>query len=110
MWQWLFDRLFESILARLSKIEITVQDINYRTRIMANDLSVLQATITALEAKATETNATLAGLAQAIIDLKASLPPDVQPQIDALAAQAQKILDGLTAAEDAADDQLPPAA
>lgn len=74
---------------------------------MSNDLTVLQATMTALEAKATETNATLAGLAQAIIDLKNSQPADVQAGIDALATQAQSILDGLAAAEDAADDQLP---
>lgn len=77
-----------------------------RTEIM-NDLTQLQATMDALAAKATETNATLAGLAQAVIDLKNS--GDVQAGIDALAAQAQGILDGLTTAEDAADDQLPAA-
>lgn len=71
-----------------------------------NDLSKLEATITALETKAAENNATLAGLAQAIIDLKTSA--DVQAAIDALTTKAQAVLDAITVAEDAADDQLPP--
>lgn len=95
--------------ARLQRIEALLTRINERTADMANDFTHLQDVLSALEAKAIETNATLAGLAQAIIDLKNSPPGDVQPQIDALAAQAQSILDGLTTAEDAADDQLPPA-
>lgn len=70
-----------------------------------NDLTQLNAKIDALSAKIDETTATLAGLAQAVIDLKAS--GDVQAGIDALAAKAQDALDKLTAAEDAADDQLP---
>lgn len=72
-----------------------------------NDLTQLQATVTALEAKVDESIATLADLAQAVIDLKAS--GDVQAGIDALAAQAQAVLDKLATAEDAADDQLPTA-
>lgn len=71
-----------------------------------NDLTQLNAKIDALSTKVTETNATLAGLAQAVIDLKAS--GDVQAGIDALVAKAQTVLDSLTVAEDAADDQLPP--
>lgn len=70
-----------------------------------NDLTQLNAKIDALSAKVTETNATLAGLAQAVIDLKNST--DIQADIDALTAKAQTVLDSLTAAEDAADDQLP---
>lgn len=73
---------------------------------MANDLTALQAKMNELQAKADETNATLAGLAQAVVDLKAG----DQAAIDALTAQAQAILDSLAAAEDAADDQLPPVA
>lgn len=76
---------------------------------MSNDLSVLQGTVEALKVKSVEVVATLAGLAQAIIDLKNSAPADVQAGIDALAVDAQAVLDGLSAAEDAADDQLPPA-
>lgn len=76
---------------------------------MSNDLTKLQAVVTALEAKADETNVTLAGLAQAVVDLKNAQPADVQAGIDALVVQAQAILDKQTAAEDAADDQLPPA-
>lgn len=75
---------------------------------MANDLTALSAKLDELKAKATETNVTLAGLAQAVIDLKnATTAEDKQAQIDALTATAQEILDGLSAAEDAADDQLP---
>jgi uncharacterized coiled-coil protein SlyX len=73
--------------------------------IIMNDLKALQDAMAALEAKVTETNATLTGLAQAVVDLKAS--GDVQAGIDALTTKAQTILDSLTAAEDAADDQLP---
>ena|SRR3990172_911429 len=79
--------------------------INTRTIIMANDLTGLQTVVDSLEAKAAETNSTLAGLAQAIVDLKGVV--DIQPAIDALTAKAVAILDGLSAAEDAADDQLP---
>lgn len=70
-----------------------------------NDLTQLQATVAALETKAAENNATLAGLAQAVIDLKAS--GDVQAGIDELTTKAQAILDSITLAEDAADEQLP---
>lgn len=71
-----------------------------------NDLTQLNTKIDDLSTKVDETTATLAGLAQAVIDLKAS--GDVQAGIDALAAKAQGVLDKLTVAEDAADDQLPP--
>lgn len=74
---------------------------------MSNDLSVLQGTVEALKVKSAEVVATLAGLAQAIIDLKNAAPADVQAGIDALAVDAQAVLDGLSVAEDAADDQLP---
>lgn len=72
-----------------------------------NDLKKLEDTVAALEAKVDETNDTLKGLAQEVIDLKAS--GDVQAGIDALTVKAQGILDKLSAAEDAADDQLPAA-
>lgn len=70
-----------------------------------NDLTQLGDKITALEEKSAEVVATLEGLAQAIVDLKAS--GDVQAGIDALAVRAQGVLDALATAEDAADDQLP---
>jgi hypothetical protein len=72
---------------------------------MGNDLTGLDAKVDELGAKADEANATLAGLAQAVVDLKAAT--DQQAAIDAITAKAQTILDGLTTAEDAADDQLP---
>lgn len=74
---------------------------------MSNDLSVLQGVVEALKVKSAEVVATLAGLAQAIIDLKNAAPADVQAGIDALAVDARVVLDGLSVAEDAADDQLP---
>jgi len=70
-----------------------------------NDLSKLQATMAQLQDKANETNQTLKDLAKAVIDLKGA--SDQQSAIDALTGQAQGILDGLTAAEDDADDQVP---
>ena len=95
--------------------------------IMADNVANLQAAVTALQTtnddlttKVTESNATLAGLSQAVLDLTAQLanipvPESVQPAIDALTAQAtdinakaQATLASLAAAEDAADDQLPP--
>lgn len=95
--------------ARLARIEDAIRALGInlnltRTAIM-NDLTQLDATLEALKVKADEANATLAGLAQAVIDLKNS--GDVQAGIDALTAKAQGILDGLAAAEDAADEQLP---
>ena len=81
--------------------------INLKGNAIMNDLSQLQGKIDALAAKADETVTTLGGLAQAIVDLKAS--GNVQAGIDALAAQAQGVLDKLSAAEDAADDHLPAA-
>lgn len=86
-------------------VDRIVTAINLKGTAIMNDLTQLTAAVDALETKATETNATLAGLAQAIIDLKAT--GDVQAGIDALTTKAQGILDGLSAAEDAADDQLP---
>jgi uncharacterized phage infection (PIP) family protein YhgE len=94
---------------RFDRVDRALALLTMKGNQVSNDLTVLQATVAALGAKATETNATLAGLAQAIIDLKNAQPADVQAGIDALAAEAQTILDGLTAAEDSADDQLPPA-
>ena len=86
-------------------IDKIVAVINLKGNAIMNDLTQLEAKLTALETKITETTTTLAGLAQAIIDLKAT--GDVQAGIDALAARAQSALDALTTAEDAADDQLP---
>ena len=94
---------------RLDRLEASIATLIKGVQRMSNDLSVLQTVVGNLEAKATETNATLAGLAQAVIDLKNSQPSDVQAGIDALVVRAQAVLDGLTAAEDAADDQLPAA-
>lgn len=72
-----------------------------------NDLSHLTSTIAALQDKADETNTTLLALVLAIQDLKAAAPADQQAAIDALTAQAEGILAGLTAAEDNADDSIP---
>lgn len=72
---------------------------------MINDLEQLKTAMAALESKVTEANATLTGLAQAVVDLKNSA--NVQAGIDELTAKAQQILQSLTTAEDAADDQLP---
>lgn len=79
--------------------------IDLKGNAIMNDLTQLEAKLTALEAKIAETTTTLAGLAQAVIDLKAT--GDVQAGIDALAARAQSALNALSTAEDAADDQLP---
>lgn len=90
---------------QLSGIESSLSTILGKVSTMSNDLTNLDAKLDELKAKSDETQATLAGLAQAIIDLKNA--GDIQPAIDALTAKAQEILDGLSAAEDAADDQLP---
>lgn len=88
--------------------------------LMADDLSLLQAEVASLKsdvttfrAEASEASATLAGLAQRIIDLVNA--PDQQAAIDALVAEAAAIRadlasgrSELVAAEDAADEQLPP--
>ena len=86
-------------------VDRIVAAINRNGGIIMNDLTKLETAINNLETKITETNTTLTGLAQAVIDLKAS--GDVQAGIDALAAKAEAALASLSAAEDAADDQLP---
>jgi len=96
------------VLARLDDIVSQTRAIAGKVNTMANDFTALQATIDALSAKVAENGDTLAGLAQAVIDLKGAV--DQQPAIDALVVKAQAILDKITADEDAADDQLPPPA
>jgi len=66
-----------------------------------NDVTVLKQKMDALEAKSTEANKTLTDLAQRVIDLQKS--GNIQADIDALADQAQRILDAQSAAEDAAE-------
>lgn len=90
---------------QLDRIEDSLATLLRKARHMANDLTGLDAKVDELGAKVTETNTTLAGLAQAVIDLKNAT--DQQAAIDAITAKAQAILDALSAAEDAADDQLP---
>jgi peptidoglycan hydrolase CwlO-like protein len=90
---------------QLSGIEASLVSLTRKVTAMANDVTGLDAKLDELKAKSDESNATLAGLAQAVVDLKNAA--DIQPAIDALTAKAQAILDGMTAAEDAADDQLP---
>jgi uncharacterized coiled-coil protein SlyX len=90
---------------QLDRIEVSLSSLLRKVKHMANDLTGLDAKVDELGAKAAEANATLAGLAQAVVDLKTAV--DQQAAIDAITAKAQAILDGLTAAEDAADDQLP---
>ncbi len=87
-----------------------IEHLTKEIKIMAADVTALKAKVVELEAKVDETVVTLTGLAQAIVDLKAEVAAGaaVQPAIDEVAAQAQTILDKLGAAEDAADDQLPP--
>lgn len=70
-----------------------------------NDLTQLQKTVSDLGDKVNETTQTLKDLANEVINLKNT--SDVQSQIDQLTAKAQTILDNLTVAEDAADDQVP---
>ncbi len=93
------------LLSALAEIVTALTTLNSTGVRIMNNLTELESKIAALEAKVTESSDTLKGLAQAVIDLKAS--GDVQANIDALAARAQSVLDKLTAAEDEADDQLP---
>lgn len=97
----------DEIKPRLDQIIAALGALTIGQQTMSNDLTGLTAVIAKLEEKAKETNITLTLLAQAVLDLKNAQPADVQAAIDALTAQAQGILDGLTVAEDAADDQLP---
>lgn len=90
---------------QIDRIEVSLASIIRKVTHMANDLTGLDAKVDELAAKADEANATLAGLAQAVVDLKNA--SDQQAAIDAITAKAQAILDALSAAEDAADDQLP---
>jgi uncharacterized coiled-coil DUF342 family protein len=90
---------------QLDRIEVSLSNILKGIKHMANDLTGLDAKVDELGAKADEANATLAGLAQAVVDLRNA--SDQQAAIDAITAKAQAILDGLSAAEDSADDQLP---
>jgi uncharacterized coiled-coil protein SlyX len=92
---------------QLSGIEASLASLTRKVSDMANDFTGLDAKMDELAAKSAEANATLAGLAQAVVDLKNAV--DQQAAIDALTAKAQAILDAQTAAEDAADDQLPAA-
>ena len=90
---------------QLSGIESSLSSLLGKVNTMANDLTGLDAKVDELGAKVSEANATLAGLAQAVVDLKNAA--DMQGAIDSITAKAQGILDALTAAEDSADDQLP---
>jgi hypothetical protein len=98
------DPSVESALGRIEKLALRILQQGARNM---NDLSALNAKMDELASKAVETNKTLADLAQMVVDLKNS--SDVQAGIDAVAAKAQEILDGMSAAEDAADDVLPAA-
>ncbi len=89
---------------QLDRIELSLSSLLRKVKTIMNDLTNLQGKFDALEAKSDEVVSTLTGLAQAIVDLKAS--GDVQAGIDALADRAQAVLDKLGSAEDAADDQL----
>jgi uncharacterized coiled-coil protein SlyX len=92
------DKRFGIIADWMHKIELW-------RKLMANDLTALETVVAALEAKVAETNVTLGGLAQAVVDLGSA--QDKQAAIDALTVRGQAILDSLAAAEDAADDKLP---
>ncbi len=97
--------------AALERIEMLLNHVLDQGYDMADNFDALEAVVTALEAKAAENNATLAGLAQAIIDLKGIVvPPSEQPRIDGLFLRAQAVLDSIDVAEGNADDQLPDAA
>lgn len=75
---------------------------------MSNDLSKLQVVVDAVKVKAAKVEADLAALAQQIVDLKNSQPADVQAGIDALAVEAQEILDGLEKADPEVVVTVPP--
>lgn len=102
--------LLSPVLRELRGVHLSLYQLGVR---MSLDLTRMEATVAALEAKGAETNATLAGLAQAVVDLKNTLPPSddpaVQAKVDELTARAEGVLAGITVAEDAADDQLPAA-
>ncbi len=98
-------RFYEQMALIALALQSITNAVNHYGAAIMNDLSNLDAKITALEAKATESAATLRALAQAVIDLKNAA--DKQAEIDALTQRAQTILDTLGAAEDEADDQLP---
>lgn len=68
-------------------------------KLMSNDLSVLQVKLDAVKVKAEKLEADFAALAQKVLDLQASQPADVQAGIDALAVEAQAILDGMNVAD-----------
>lgn len=69
-----------------------------------NDLTQLKGKMNDLEAKADESNKTLLDLAQKVLDLQKS--GNIQADINALAEQAQRILEKQSIAEDQADDAL----
>ena len=98
-------KLSPQVLSALAEVVTALTTLNLTGVRIMNNLTDLESKITALETKVTETVDTLKGLAKEVVDLKAS--GDVQAGIDALAARAQNVLDSLTTAEDAADDQLP---
>ncbi len=82
--------------------------IHKRQMHMANDLSKLQQAIADLTTESGTVVTTLAGLAQAVVDLKnATTPVDQQVAIDALTVQAQAILTNLKTADTAAETELP---
>ena len=98
----------KSINARLDSIVLIINGLSKGVKHMAGELDSLNTTMAALEAKAAETNKTLTDLATLVVALQSAQPGNLQAEIAALTARAQKVLDAMTVAEDTADDVLPP--
>jgi uncharacterized coiled-coil protein SlyX len=97
-----------SIHARLDTVVLILNGLSKGVTRMAGELDALNTTMTALEAKTAETNKTLLDLAALVVALQSAQPGNLQAEIAALTARAQKILDDQTAAEDTADNALVP--
>jgi chromosome segregation ATPase len=110
------------MIVMLDEVLDEILIIRFSQRSIMRDLTALQVTVDELALKAAtlqgdvdEANATLRGLAEAVIALRADLPPaDFEAQIKTLQEKAAKSLADITAAsaslkaaEDVADDALP---
>lgn len=104
------DARYQQIISRLDRLSGSVAMLHNQGRKMANDIETLEATLTALESKVAESSATLTALATTVLDLRDLIGNTAQLEaaVTHAAARAEKMLNALAAAEDAADDALPP--
>lgn len=98
------------ILSRLDDLSSLLVRLYQQGLQMATDIDILESTLTSLEAKVAETSATLTALATTVVDLRALIGNSqaLEAAVTHAAARADKMLAALAAAEDAADDALPP--